>query len=63
MGPEIVARASPSKSGLGKGLPSGLSPDTPRGLRNTSSELVRPGSRLKKSSTMTSLQIEAEGLS
>ncbi|KAH8085399.1 hypothetical protein HD553DRAFT_349994 [Filobasidium floriforme] len=48
MGPEIVARASPSKSGLGKGLPSGLSSDTPRGLRTTSSELVRPGSRLKK---------------
>jgi hypothetical protein len=63
MGPEIVARGSPSKSGLGKGLPSGLSSDTPRGLRNTSSELVRPGSRLKKSSTMTSLQVEAERLS
>ena len=67
MGPEIVSRASPSKVSLGKGLPSGSPVSSPRrtsasrigGQRSSSGEVAsRPGSRLKKSSTMASLQVE-----
>lgn len=69
MGAEIVSRSSPSKGGIGRGLPSGMAVDSPRrtsagrvsGMRSGSGEMgIRPGSRLKKSSTMASLQVEGD---